>query len=515
MFSLNDKQPLQILKVVASITAFILATIFLYWQNFQWLYSQWTNDKAYSHGFLVPLVSLYVAWLHRDFLLTFPPKPLKLPGYLSVCLCLLLLLIGRVGAFVQFEALSFFLIIPSCVLLLFGLQHLKLLFFPIIYLQFMIPWLDPILEKIHTPFQVVSAIIGTTFLKIIYPVHRDDLFIYLPNISLVVAEECSGINFLISVIAVGFPLVYFFQKTWPRAVSVIIIGSILTLFFNGLRVAIAGYCGQNYSPELLHGPGHIFQGWLVAWIGWVGLLIVSWLFRKIPYNRGEPKCHLYERLGHNEFEIHPLLNDRRPFQFHFFTLLFLLFGFSFYINYLAIPKPVPLRTPLSQLPAEFADWKGTQNNRIGIDKFFPSLDDELSREYRDSSGNSVYVFVGYFQKQDNEKKMVSYLSKPLHNNTETISVQQNHSSFQAIFSSQSVNLSNLAVLFWYQFPDEIKIISRLHVKLHTIRSGILQGRTNGAIILLATPEESYKGKSLTILQSFATDFEPFINKFIK
>ena len=503
--------------VLLSITALILTSVFLYWVNMHWLFSQWITDKAYSHGFFVPLISLYLVWSKKDFLLSVPPEPSKLIGYLSVAICLLLLLIGRTGAVVQIEALSFFLMVPSCILLLYGWPHLKTLFFSILYLLLMIPWLDPILDKMHRPFQIVSAAIGTALLELKYPVYSDDLFIHLPNISMVVAKECSGINFLISVIAIGLPLVYLSQKTWSRAIIVIVIGCILTVLSNGLRIAIAGYYGHNYGPELLHGPAHIFQGWSVAWVGWIGLFVANWLFGKIPYKNKEPEYYLYERWRRNENNPRSTSEDVHSLQFHFLTLLALFFSFAVYLNFFAMPKAVTLNAPLQQFPIEINGWKGVQSDWLGEQVFFPKGDNDLSRVYHDQSGNSVYLFVGYYQKQDNEKRLVSYLSKPLHNNTEIAVISPGPSSYQVVLSSLSVGMSDFKTLFWYQFPAKLKMTDRLQVKLHVLKSSILQRQNNGAIILLATPESSVKDndmKSIMAMQSFAADLAPLVNEFI-
>lgn len=474
-------------RIVASIIV-VLALFFLYWECFQWLYSQWMNDKAYSHGFFIPVVSLYLVWINKEPLLSTPSKPSKIIGSLSVFICLLLLLIGRGGAVVQIEALSFFLVIPSIIFLLYGWQHLKMLFFPILYLQFMIPWMDPILERMHRPFQLISATIGTALLELGYPVSSNGVNINLPDMTMVVAQECSGIVFLVSVIAVGLPLVYLCQKNWYRAASIIVIGCVLTVLSNGLRVAVAGYFGQTFGPEMLHGPAHIFQGWSVAWMGWIGLFLVNWLFMKIPYKKGEPKYHLYQRWRLNKNNPHSLSENIQYGRFHFSGLLLLLFGFAFYLNFYALPNAVALKVPLEQFPTEVADWQSMQSGWQRGDTFFQNLDDELSRMYRDKTGNEVYLFVGYYQKQDNDKRLISYLSRPLYNNAETITISQDNSSFKVILSSLQKDLSHLNTLFWYQLPDKLKMTDRLKVKLHVLLSGILKKQNNGAIILLATPK---------------------------
>jgi EpsI family protein len=510
--------PTQNVKTMASISIVILAIVFLHWESFRWLYSQWTTDKAYLHGFLVPLVSLYLVWCKKDFLLSIPLKPSRLLGYFAICLCFLALLVGRIGAVVQIEALSFFLMIPSCLLLLFGWQHLKALLVPIFYLQFMIPWMDPILEKLHRPFQLISATISTALLGLKYPVYSDDLFIYLPNISMVVAQECSGINFLISVIAIGLPLVYLSQKTWFRATSVIIIGCVLAVLSNGLRIAIAGYCGQNYGPNFLHGPSHILQGLFVSWVGWIGIFAVNWLVGKIPFKNGAPEYYLSDRWHRHKTTPFPSSENTDSVHFHISALSLLLFGFTVYINFFAMPRPVALNPPLQQFPAEINGWQGEQSDWIKGQKLFHDLDDNLGRAYHDRSGNIVYLFIGYYQRQDNDNRLVSNLSGALYNHAETVSVSQGQSSFQGVSSFLSSNDENFGTLFWYQFPAQLKMTDRMQIKLHVLESGLLQRQNNGAIILLATPKNICNDgdkKSLNILQSFAADLAPVMSKFLQ
>ena len=502
------------IRIAAGISALILAAILLYWENFLWLYSQWATDDAYSHGFFIPLVSLYLVGKKTDFLASIPPQPFKFLGYFSICFCLILLLIGRAGAVVQIEALSFFLMIPSGILLLYGWKYLKTLFFPVLYLQFMIPWMDPILEKLHRPFQVASATIGTALLKLKYPVYSDDLYIHLPNISLVVAKECSGINFLVSVIAIGLLLVYLSQKTWSRAAIVIFIGCILTVLSNGIRVAIAGYFGQEYGHELLHGPAHIFQGWSIAWIGWIGLFIVNWFAGKVPFKNGELEYRLYER-WRSKVNVYLAYKNKHSFRFHFYFLLLIFFSFASYLNYFSLSKAVSLNGTLDQFPTEVAGWQGVQRDWFSQGRYFPKLDNSLSRVYRDQSGNLVYLFVGYYEKQDNEKRLISYLSRPLHDNVEPVSISTGQSSFQVASSSFTSDGSNLATLFWYNFPAKLKFTDRMQVKLHLLKSGILHRQNNGAFVLLATPNNlgnNSNMKSIRAMQSFAASIAPLMDE---
>lgn len=504
--------------LLVEISLLVVLILFLYFPTLRWLVQIWSIDEQYSHGFLVPLVSLYLIWIKRDCLKHIPIEPSLLWGGLLTFGSILLLLIGRCGAFMQAEAVSLFFFIPGVVLFILGWKLLQALGMSLFYLQFMIPWTDPLFEKIQPFFQHVSSVIGSNLLALKYPIFVDDLNIHLPNISLVVARECSGINFLITILAVGLPLVYLTQKTWTRACIILSIACLLSILSNGLRVAIAGVMGEEYGREMIHGPAHIFEGWLVAWVGWAGLFIANSLILKIPYKNGEPQYHLSERSWRNQNvpSSHP--PDIVPsLRFHFSALFVLLFGFAVYLNFFALPQAVALSAPLRQFPTEIKGWQGIENQWLGKNNFFPKLHDTLSRAYRDQSGKVVYLFIGYYQKQDNERRLVSYLSAPLHENAGIMSVSQEKTSFKAVSSSLSSDSSHFDTLFWYQFPGKQKMTDRLQVKLHVLKSGILQRQNNGAIVLLATPKGTDNGgdmKSMMILQSFAVDIAPVIDKIL-
>ncbi|MBV5329740.1 MAG: exosortase/archaeosortase family protein, partial [Chlorobium sp.] len=152
----------------------------LYYPTLKWLVQIWSTDEQFSHGFLVPLISFYLIWSVRGWLKHVPIKASLIWGGILILASLLLLLVGRSGAFMHAEGISLFFFLPGVVLFLLGWEFLKVLGIPLFYLQFMIPWLDPFFEKIQPLFQLISAKIAISLLTLKYPVFADNLHIYLP-----------------------------------------------------------------------------------------------------------------------------------------------------------------------------------------------------------------------------------------------------------------------------------------------------------------------------------------------
>lgn len=163
-----------------------------------------------SHGYLVPLVALWAATAHRERLAELPSEPL--PGGL--------LILGGVGVgyvagllFGQATILGLLAVatVVACVLALRGPGWVKAPRFPLAYLLFMVPlpisWATPVIVKL----QVLVSTIGVRILRGGgVAVFREGNVLTLPgDESLFVAEACSGITFLITLISIGVFIAYF------------------------------------------------------------------------------------------------------------------------------------------------------------------------------------------------------------------------------------------------------------------------------------------------------------------
>jgi exosortase len=199
----------------------------------------------------------------------------------------LMLMMGNIGGVVIFQELSLIIIIPGLILMLLGTRYLMALALPLAYLILMVPILDEVIDKIHWPFQVFSATMGSAPLKILnIPFFHKAQYIELPNITLEVAEECSGVRYLISIIAIGIPLAYFTQRGWLRKVALVIIAVITGILTNVVRVTLV-IIWAYYGAKDIHGPFHMFQGLFVSMVGFLFLFVWAWILPKIPFSKAE------------------------------------------------------------------------------------------------------------------------------------------------------------------------------------------------------------------------------------
>jgi len=471
-------------RLLIQLSLLSLVFVLLYLTTFEWLFDQWLTDKAYSHGFIVPLISLYLVWIKREQLASLKSSPRYLAGSLVLVVSGILLLVGRVGAVIQVESISLLLMLPGVVLFVWGWSHLKALVLPIFYLQFMVPWMDVFIERIQWTFQLLSAEIGSWLLKVMgYSVYHTRTFIQLPDITMEVARACSGINFLISVIAIGLPLVYLTQRTWLRGVGVVVAGCVITVMANGGRVAIAGIMGSHYGAEMLHGPGHIFRGWFVAQVGWIGLFLINWAVLKLPcryeyrlYERWKKSRTVREKAGTQNVSARPIA-----------IVLLLLLGLGIYIHGFAMPRDIPLKRVLTAFPYSIGNWNGSESKWMKGEELFPGADSQLTRTYRNKSGGEVHLYVCYFESQGWEKRLISFHDKPLFKSVKVFATELGEVRPQTVNRSLLIiDRTRYEIVFWYRFPSG-DLTGRRDTKLKTISDALIHRRNNGAVILLAKP----------------------------
>lgn len=484
------------LKLIAPVILLCLVLGLLYRDGIVWLLEVWSHND-YSHGYLVPFVSLYLVWEQRERFRQQPIVPEYAWATIVILGSLIQLIVSRSSAFIQIEGASLFLMIPGVLLLIFGRPITRASLLPWLYLSFMLPWFDLFLRSFQPYFQRITAVLGSKLLSLIYPVFLNDIYIQLPSIKLEVARECSGVAFFISVLAIGVPLVYLTQRSWGRAVLVLVLGIIITILANAFRVATAGLLGENFGSGLLHGPAHILQGWLVAWIGWIGLFIVNMLVVKKTETKS-PRLSERWRLYHKQ-ERRPLPVKGIPSrQIYLASAVIALCAI---VTYFASPRPVPLSSPLMNLPITLSNWRGDTAEWLEKNSLFPGADEQMSRIYDSTRGaEPIYLHISYFNKQTERKRLISRFSRILHNKSIEIKVTNNVTKgIPGKINRSTLSQDGLLydVFFWYQFPDGISATSRNEARMIALKNGITRRQNNGAAILIAirkNPQEETANK---------------------
>ena len=261
-------------QAAVSALAVVSAFGFLYSGVLATLVHDWWSDDNYSHGFLIVPLALYFAWERRARLAAAPPRPSAV-GLLLVIASLGVLAAGTLGAELFLRRISMLGVAAGSVWFMCGRQHLRILAFPLAFLVLMIPTPAIVFNQIAFPLQLLASRVGETVLTLAgVPVLREGNVIVLANTSLEIAEACSGIRSLVSLLTLAIVYGYFVDRRASMRVLLAVAAIPIAIAANGVRVAGAGLAAAFISPSAAEGFLHTFSGWLVFVLAVVLLVAV-------------------------------------------------------------------------------------------------------------------------------------------------------------------------------------------------------------------------------------------------
>jgi len=257
-------------------TALVLGgLVVVYWQVFVRLIDAWIVDGNYSHGWLIIPIAAYFAWERRDKLAATPLQPSWF-GLVVFAFGIFLLLAGLMGSEFFLSRVSLIFTLAGIVLFLFGWGHLRILAFPLAFLLLMIPLPAIVFNKIAFPLQLLASRVGESAISAAnIPVLREGNVLVLANTSLEVAEACSGIRSLVSLITLGLVFGYFADpRGWVR---MLIVASTIpvAIISNAARVAGTGILAHYFGASAAEGFFHEFSGWIVFIVAFVMILAIQ------------------------------------------------------------------------------------------------------------------------------------------------------------------------------------------------------------------------------------------------
>lgn len=284
--SINPSNPSNAVRTKLVKLAIIVAClVLLYFRILQGLVSDWVRMPDFSHGFLIPIVSLYFVYERRKPLSVLTPST-SWAGFGLLVFGILLYLLGNLATEFFTMRFSMLVVLGGIILFLLGKEYFKALLFPLVFLIFMIPIPSVLMDKITFPMQLFASKVAARSLDLIgIPVLREGNIIQLANTSLEVAEACSGIRSLISLLALSVVFAYFSQNTtWKRIVLVLSTFPI-AIIANAARVAGTGILAHHYGDQVAQGFFHGFSGWILFVVAFICLFAVGGLLSRVGTNK--------------------------------------------------------------------------------------------------------------------------------------------------------------------------------------------------------------------------------------
>jgi exosortase len=226
----------------------------------------WTEQQDWMHGWLIPVISIYVLHINRDRLAKVPIRPslLGVPVMLFAAAIYLGGFAMRVGYPRPFSLLF---MLAGMVLLMGGWGLLRICWFPIALLVFAIPLPEVQYFQATLPLRKMVTLLSTGFLNLLPDVHatpEGTVVNYIHGATsgqLDVAEACSGMRSLMAFLAIGSIMAYLMREkpVWHRLVLLALCVPI-SIFCNFIRVTITSVLQVYGYRSLATGGAHTALG---------------------------------------------------------------------------------------------------------------------------------------------------------------------------------------------------------------------------------------------------------------
>ena len=262
------------------ILVLVAAFLILYLPILIDLVSDWYHDPNYGHGFLIIPVSAWLIWRKRAVLKTIPLETGKWGLPITIA-SLVLFILGTAGAEFFTTRVSMVGLLFGMTLFLAGPRFIREIWFAFFFLLFMIPVPYIIYYSVTFPLQLLGSKIAAGVLGVIGIPHlRQGNIIHLPdNYSLEVAEACSGLRSLVTLLALGALLAYLTLKTKWKALTLFLATIPIAIAANIFRITITAIGAYGISRKIAEDFLHELSGTIVFMFSLICLLILSSILR--------------------------------------------------------------------------------------------------------------------------------------------------------------------------------------------------------------------------------------------
>jgi exosortase len=176
----------------------ILAGILLvaaYWPIILWMYDRWFAENSYySHGILVPVVSLFLIWKKKENLKKLYPEPSPL-GFSLFILGIMLYWTSALMHIYITAGFSMLIVIAGLILNFYGEKVFKEIRFPLLFLVFMMPLPIIVVAFICFKLKIIAAHLATLILNLVgLPAIQLTSLIKLGHSYVLVEDSCGGLR---------------------------------------------------------------------------------------------------------------------------------------------------------------------------------------------------------------------------------------------------------------------------------------------------------------------------------
>lgn len=451
----------------------------------------WWDSSTFNHILLIPFILGWLVVQRIDELRRITPS-VWWPGLVVMAAAATGWVLGEAAGVALARHLALVMFLQGSTLALLGPQVGRALLFPLGYALFLVP----VGEELVPRLQVITADISMALLGLTgIPAHIEGVFISTPTALFRVAEACSGVKFLIAMLAYGVLVANVCFKSWARRIGIIAVAIIVPVLANGIRAFGTIYIAHHHGLDFAAGFDHIFYGWVFFALVLLLVMAIGWRFfdRQVDDPFIEPA--LAERLANSS-------RLARPAAQPVLASAALLIAAPLAWSLAGLPPPAPL--PASESLPEVAGWQ--------LQPYAPREDwtpraDGSNRTLIASyvrQGRRVDVFAGLYDGQAEGREITGYGQGALDPDGEWSWVEAGPALADGradVITGPGRVVRDVAT--FYRVGD-VQTGSNLGIRLESLKARLLR-RSQGAMILIVSAQRDGDGSARPSIDALLAD----------
>lgn len=389
-FSTRWRSALLLLMVV------LLAILGLYSRTAAGMVSIWERSETYTHGFVVPLITLWLIWRIRYDLLEQQPRPSR-SAWLLLAITAAVWLVGDLVAVNVVTQFALVLLIILAVPAVLGWKIARRMAFPLCFLLFAVPAGDFLLPQ-FMEWTADFTVLALRWSGI--PVYREGLQFIIPSGAWSVVEACSGIRYLIASLTVGCLFAYLSYRSLGKRLAFIGVAIAVPLVANWLRAYMIVMIGHLSGNELATGVDHLIYGWV-----FFGVVILVMLLVGARWADAPPVRPVAQLPNATRRSAAGLVATNRPLILAALAVLCILATPHLLVKVLDLQgnhAAVQLVAPEARAP-----WQRAEESSIEFMPAFQNPSAMASWGYVGPQSAAVALHVSFYRQQGYDRKLVS------------------------------------------------------------------------------------------------------------
>ena len=238
----------------------LLGMLVLYVPTFYDLFNGLWATEEQMHGPIILALGIWLMFrLLPHMIEKCTVKPASVSGWIVLSIALMLYIVGRSQQIILFEISSFIWMLAAILLLKYGSGALKVMWFPLFFMLFMVPLPGTVVIVLTMPMKMAVSYVTEHILYWAgYPIARNGVILQIGQYQLLVADACAGLQTLLTLEALGLFYLNVIRHTSVfRNVALAILIVPISFAANVIRVItltlITFYFGDAAGQGFLHG----------------------------------------------------------------------------------------------------------------------------------------------------------------------------------------------------------------------------------------------------------------------